>query len=306
LEKTANLAKTVRKAGSRVRNDPSTARQYLKLGASTVASAARIVLRWPDPQTIYKGPLGYKKRAAWSDPLPLDEVKKVGKAFGGTVNDVLLSMVSGALRRYIEYRGENTDGGDIRGFIPVNMRPVNLDDELGNQFGLVFLKLPLGTADPVQRLYKLKFHMDDLKSSSEALAAFGILNLFGILPNRLQEVGISIFDTKGSAVMTNVPGPQKQLYLAGAPIDLVMAWVPQSGRVSTGISIISYNGKVWLGVATDKGLVPDPERIIHFFNQEFDELKLLADEQIAKRSEPIQSMLSQLDETLESLDEILD
>jgi WS/DGAT/MGAT family acyltransferase len=105
LEKTANLAKTVRRAGSKVRNDPSSARHYLRLGASVVASAAKIVLRWPDPQTIYKGPLGYKKRAAWSDPLLLDEVKKVGKAFGGTVNDVLLSMVSGALRRYIEYRG---------------------------------------------------------------------------------------------------------------------------------------------------------------------------------------------------------
>jgi WS/DGAT/MGAT family acyltransferase len=306
LENTARFAQSVREAGSRIRSNPSTARQYVRLGASTAVSAARIVLRWPDPETVYKGPIGYKKQAAWSDPLPLDEVKNIGKAYGGTVNDVLLSMVTGALRRYIQYRGEKIDRGDIRGFIPVNLRPVKLDDELGNQFGLLFLKLPLSTADPVQRLHKLKFHMDNLKSSTEALAAFGILNLFGVLPNWLQEVGVSIFDTKGSAVMTNVPGPQKQLYLAGAPIDMVMAWVPQSGRVSTGISIISYNGKVWLGVATDQGLVPDPERIIQFFNQEFDELKLMAEKQLAKRSEKIQPMLSMLDNALKSLDDILE
>jgi hypothetical protein len=119
-------------------------------------------------------------------------------------------------------------------------------------------------------------------------------------------VGIDIFDTKGTAVMTNVPGPRQQLYLAGAPIEMVMAWVPQSGRIGLGVSIISYNGQVYLGVATDEGLVPDPERILDNFYEEFEEMKSLAEETTEERSEIVAPMLSKLDEALQALDDILE
>ncbi len=304
-ENTARLTQNIWRTGSQTLREPDTAREYTQLGTSILKSALKLVLRWPDPATLYKGPLGIKKRAAWSAPLDLAEVKRIGRAFGGTVNDVLLSNVTGALRRYALFQGENIDPRNIRGVVPVNLRPVELDEELGNRFGLVFLNLPLSTADPVQRLYKLKFQMDNLKSSTEALAAFGILHLFGLLPLSLQNVGVNIFDTKGSVVMTNVPGPQEKIYLAGAPIDTIMAWVPQSGRISLGISIISYHGRVWLGVATDQALVPDPERILEFFNEEFEELKSRAEDQLEKRSQMVEPMLSQLDEALKALDDLL-
>jgi hypothetical protein len=96
-----------------------------------------------------------------------------------------------------------------------------------------------------------------------------------------------------------------QLYLAGAPINTVMAWVPQSGRIALGVSIISYNGKVWLGIATDKGLVPDPEAIIAFFNVEYKEMKSRAQKAQAERQEYIKPMLSMLDEAIQTLDELL-
>ena len=193
----------------------------------------------------------------------------------------------------------------IRGFIPVNLRPLQLDEELGNKFGLVFLSMPIGIDDPIKRLRKVKQNMDALKSSSEPVATFGVLNLFGAVPSRLEHTLVDFFDSKGTTVITNVPGPQEQRYLAGAPINTVMAWVPQTGRIALGISIISYNGKVWLGVATDKGLVPDPESIVAFFNVEFEEMRSQAQKVLAKRQKHILPMANKLDEAIATLDELL-
>ena len=243
---------------------PSLAVHRFRQGIDFTKAVGKIALRWPDPATLFKGPLGTEKRAAWSDPLDLREVKSVGEAFDSTINDILVTCVAGALGRYSKFRGKSAEDLNIRSLIPINLRPVELDERLGNKFGLLFLSLPLGIKDPVERLRKIKQNMDGLKSSSEAIATFGIINLIGAVPTRIEEMAIDFFDTKGTTVMTNVPGPRSQLYLAGAPINTIMAWVPQSGRISLGVSIISYNGKVWLGIATDQGLIPDPETIIDY------------------------------------------
>jgi hypothetical protein len=102
-----------------------------------------------------------------------------------------------------------------------------------------------------------------------------------------------------------VPGPQTQLYLAGAPINTVMAWVPQSGRISLGISIISYNGKVWLGVASDEGLVPDPEKIVSLFYTDYEELKSQAQTYQIERQKNWMPIMSKLSEAIQTLDELL-
>jgi hypothetical protein len=221
------------------------------------------------------------------------------------VNDVLLSVVAGAIRRYLESKDEPVDGLSIRGIIPVDLRGSAPIEDLGNKFGLVFGCLPVGTADPVERLRVMKCCMDGIKATPEALAAYGILGTMGGLHPRIQNLAISIFDTKGSAVMTNVRGPGEKLSIAGAPLNTVMAWVPEAGRVSTGVSIISYNNQVWLGFATDKSLVPDPDRILLEFMQEFEQLKQLADQVLTRRRQPLLPMLSQLDEALSKVDEVL-
>jgi hypothetical protein len=106
----------------------------------------------------------------------------------------------------------------------------------------------------------------------EAPVAFGILNTIGAMPQSLQDIVVNIFGLKGTAVMTNVIGPREQLYLAGAPLTSLMFWVPQSGHLGLGVSILSYNGQVWIGTITDAGLVPDPDAIIDAFQTEFNEL----------------------------------
>jgi diacylglycerol O-acyltransferase / wax synthase len=292
--------------GQRMLSDRAYARYRTHQGVKLATTVGKLVLRWPDTQTVFKGPLGLEKRAAWSDPLPLDEVKQIRKAFQCTVNDVLLTVVAGALGRYIEARGEVSKNLNIHGVIPVNLRPVELDEELGNKFGLVFLNLPIGVHDPVERLRRMKKNMDSLKASVEPIATFGIINLLGAIPPRLQELAVDFFDTKGTTVMTNVPGTQTQLYLAGAPINTVMAWVPQTGRIAFGVSIISYNGSVWLGIATDKGLVPDPETLIGLFNAEYAELRKRAQTVQVEPPKNIKPLLEMLDQALEKLDGLLD
>ena len=236
----------------------------------------RLVVLPADPPTAFKGALGRRKRAAWSNPLPLDDFKAIGKAHGATVNDVLVATATGALRRYLERRGERTSGVAIRASVPVNLRPLDQAHKLGNAFGLVFLTLPIGIADPVKRLRTIKQEMDELKRSPEALVAFAVLNLMGLTPVEVEKAGLRFFGSKATAVLTNVPGPREPMYLAGRKVDSVMFWVPQSGRLGLGISILSYAGGVMLGVATDEGLVPDPERIIDSFEKEFKSLRAAA------------------------------
>lgn len=318
--KRARLWKPLRRVRSAVRNSYRVKRTLVREGAATLrhpsrlqgmawyatratTAFGRLVLRWPDPKSVFKGELGASKRASWSDPIPLDDVKFVGRAMGGTVNDVLLTATTGGLRRYLEDRGEQVDVVDFRAIVPVNLRPPGLEFELGNRFGLVFLSLPVGITDTTDRLAEVKRRMDGLKGSLEAPVAYGIVNLIGMATPQLQDVVVSVFGTKATAVMTNVIGPRERLYLAGAPLESLMFWVPQAARLGMGVSILSYAGEVRLGVMTDEGLVPDPGAIIDGFHAEFTELLRLAQETAMTPS--AKAMTSMLDGALETLDVIL-
>ncbi len=236
----------------------------------------RVLLMPPDPETPFKGTLGVQKRVAWSDVVDLMEVKDIGKKFGTKVNDVLLSAVTGALRRYLIEQDVDVADLEIRVVVPVDLRPPERALELGNNFGLVFVSLPLHIADPVERLLETKRRMDVIKQSLEAVAFFGMLNIFGVAPPQVEDQVVNIFATRATAVMTNVIGPRQPLYLAGAKIENMMFWVPQSGRLGMGISVLSYADQVTLGVIADAGLVADPERITGEFIQEFSKLLALA------------------------------
>ena len=244
-----------------------------RVGAHGAYRLGRLVLLPPDPATVFRGDLGRRKRAAWSENLPLDDFKAIGRAYDATVNDVLVAVTAGALRRYMTRRGQKTTGVSMRASVPVNLRPAAEAHQLGNAFGLVFLTLPVGTADPVKRLAAIKKEMDDLKRSPEAVIAFGVLTLLGYAPVEVEQLGLRFFGSKATAVLTNVPGPRQPLFMAGRKIDQVMFWVPQSGHLGLGISILSYAGGVRLGIATDAGLVPDPDRIVEAFKTEFEALR---------------------------------
>ena len=240
-------------------------------GVDFATEIARLLLMGKDAPTRLRGKLGKRKRAAWAVPLPLAEVKAVGKALGCSINDVLLSMAAGALRDYLEEKGDRVDAG-IRAIVPVNLRPPAQAGQLGNHFGLVFLDLPIDIAHPLERLYQVRARMQELKGSYQPLIALGLLQAVGYGPRAVQEQVTQLLGENASAVMTNVPGPQHPLYFAGRRIDALDFWVPQSGGIGMGVSILSYDGRIQFGVITDAGLVPDPDRIVGRFAAEFEKL----------------------------------
>jgi WS/DGAT/MGAT family acyltransferase len=229
-----------------------------------------------DPDTVLRGRLGVSKRVAWAEPLDLEEVKAIGRAFDCTVNDVLMASVAGALRSYMMDRGEDVDGLTIRATVPVNLRPLEHAKKLGNHFGLVFLELPVGEDNPVRRLERVADCMHQLKGSRQAIVSYGLLAALGMAPMALQRTFLELFSRKATAVATNVPGPQMPLYLAGCKVRDMMFWVPQTGSIGLGISILSYEGKVHFGLIGDAKLVPDPDGVIRRFQPEFEKLLYLA------------------------------
>ncbi len=241
-------------------------------GVGFAGEIAKLALLGADAATRFKGSLGTAKRVAWAEPLPLDEVKVVGKALGCSINDVLLSMAAGALRDYLLDKGDAVEGLEIRAIVPVNLRPAGESRSLGNRFGLVFLDLPIGMAHPLQRLYEVRHRMLALKGSYQPIIALGLLSAVGYGPKSLQQQVTSLLGNSASAVMTNVPGPQKPLYFAGKRIREMDFWVPQSGGIGMGVSILSYDGRIQFGVITDAGLVPDPDAIVGRFADEFNKL----------------------------------
>ncbi len=244
-----------------------------RLGVNTTAAFSKLLLIGPDRRTVLRGKAGVPKRAAWITGIDLNEIKATGRLMGGTVNDVLLSAVTGALRRYIESRRQHTEGLNVRAIVPVNLRASVEEEMTGNRFGLVFLSLPVGIKDPLKRLFTLRARMNEIKESPEAVVAFGILGTIGLSPKQIEKIIISIFGMKGTAVMTNVPGPRQPLYFAGSQVDTLMFWVPVSADIGLGVSIISYAGQVSLGIAADSGLIPDPQDLIDAFNDELESLK---------------------------------
>jgi hypothetical protein len=125
----------------------------------------------------------------------------------------------------------------------------------------------------VERFGEIKRGMDSLKASAEYAATYLILNILGMVPEWIEHLAILILDTKGTIVATNVPGPRHPIYLAGAPIGSIRAWVPQSGRIGVGLSFISYNNQVVVGLNVDAGLMPDPEKFLELFTEEFKSLQ---------------------------------
>jgi WS/DGAT/MGAT family acyltransferase len=208
--------------------------------------------------------------------MNLDEVKTMSKVYGCSINDILMSSVAGALRSYLLVRGDAVAPDcEMRAMVPVNLRKQGQKQKLGNEFGLVPLVLPVGIEDPVARLVEVQRRMGELKGSYTALVAMSMLGVLGVTPKQVQTEIQDYFARKASAVMSNVPGPRTPLYLAGSRLEQVMFWVPQSGDIGVGISILSYNGGVQFGIVTDGALADDPDSIIGYFAPEYEKLVLL-------------------------------
>jgi WS/DGAT/MGAT family acyltransferase len=275
LEHAWHLGAKVVEKSRELLNDRETLAKLAFEGSEITRELAHALTLGEDPITPFKGPLGVSKRVSWAEPLALRDVKTLGRALGCTVNDLLLACASGALRGYLIDRGYDPDGRTIRATVPVNLRPLEHAKKLGNHFGLVFLDLPIGEANPLRRLELVAAHMKELRRSRQAIAAFGLLAALGMAPVAVQRTALDLFSRKATTVATNVPGPPMPLYFAGAPVDDLMFWVPQTGTIGMGLSILSYNGAVRFGVIVDAKLVPDPDAIVERFSAEFEKLVLI-------------------------------
>lgn len=251
---------------------PSHAIDLAKQGAALAKSLGHLLFAPFNRRTFLKNELSGKRRMAWSSKLDLQTVKAIGKSHGATVNDVLLGAMTGALRRFLAEGGEQVDEFMIRAIIPVNLRPIHwieeMDDSMGNRFGLVFLDLPINETTTQGRFRVLKERMDALKETPEAFVAFGILNALGHATATVEHIVNEVFGLKASLVVTNVPGPREPLSIGGAKLRDVCFWVPHPARLGLGISILSYAGKVIVGVRTDEGVTKNPDRLVELFEEE--------------------------------------
>jgi diacylglycerol O-acyltransferase / wax synthase len=250
--------------------------EMARIGAQVVSDVAAMALMPDDSPTSLKGKATPGKRVAWGEPLPLAEVKAVGQALGGSINDVLLASVAGAIGSYLRDKGEDPAGKEIRAMVPVNLRPLEKAWQLGNRFGLVPLVLPIGIANPIDRLAAVRARMNELKGGYQPLLAFALLSVAGVLIRPVQHALLGLFAKKATAVMTNVPGPAVPLKICGRTLKQVMFWVPASGDIGMGVSILSYGGGVQFGLITDARMCPDPDEIVNRFRPEFDKLLWLA------------------------------
>jgi len=251
---------------------PTRAVDYLRDGAGITAELAYLLFMPMDTSTRLKGiPLG-DKRVAWSEPISLPEVKAVSRVLGCSVNDMLLTAVAGALRGYLQEKGDPTDGVEVRALVPINLRPPVGKPTLGNRFGVMAIELPVGVENPLDRLFEVRRRMEVLKTSYEPVTTLGLLGALGYAPQLVQDKLFELLLSRATAVMTNVPGPQSPLYLAGSELKQVIFWVPQAGNIGVGLSILSFNGKVHFGLITDAALVPDPQAIIGRIEPEFERL----------------------------------
>jgi diacylglycerol O-acyltransferase / wax synthase len=224
-----------------------------------VLSAAATVVR-PAAASPLNVDIGEQRRYGTADTL-LADYKRIRKAHGGTVNDVVLAVVAGALREWLMTRGENLTGrSTIRAMVPVSMRPEGTQAP-GNQVAAFLCDLPVGEPDPVVRLQRVAFEMGQLKASGQALGAQAIVGLAGFAPPTLHAIGAraasGLTRRVWNLVVTNVPGPQFPLYAGGSRMIAAYPVVPLSKNQAVSIGLTSYDGGVYYGLNADRDAMPD-------------------------------------------------
>jgi WS/DGAT/MGAT family acyltransferase len=221
----------------------------------------------------------------------LQDFKAVKDVYGGTVNDVVLTAVSGALRSWLQSRGVRTEGLELRALVPVSLRQEHEENQLGNRIAAMRGPLPVYVADPVERLRAVMAGMGALKESKQALGAEVLSSLQNFAPPTILGVASRLnFSTRlFNLLVTNVPGPQFPLYVLGREMKTVfpVAFLPKEHGLA--IAIISYNGFLNFGLLGDYDALPDLEELGGFLSEAIDELQSLAAEERARRASGAQS-----------------
>jgi len=235
-----------------------------RAAAAQVAEAAEALgeIAWnlanPAPEVPLNVPIGSHRRFAWAR-AELDDLEMIKNRFGGTVNDVVLAVVAGALRTWLTQRGIGTEGLTLRGLVPASIRAAEDQGELGNRLVALRGPLPVYVDDPVKRLEAVTAEMGDVKDSKQALGAEVITRLNDFAPPTLLALASRLnFSTRlFNLIVTNLPGPQTPLYVLGRELEEVcpVAFLPQNHALA--IAIISYNGGIDFGLIADYDAMAD-------------------------------------------------
>ena len=238
----------------------------LRATAKAVGRAAALLIRPDrDAPTVLQRELGREKAARWTSAIDLDVVRKVGRRDGGSVNDVLCAVVAGALRSYLASASDDPVPR-LRAVVPFNLRPLDrpISDRLGNEVGLVLPSLPTDEPDAARRVGRVHRTMAAVKRTDQALTTFAGIAASGHGRPAWTQALVRRYAATSSVVITNVPGPVAPLTLAGTTVSDLLFWVPCTGRLALGVSILSYAGRVRLGVAGDLRVLGGPAGVDRF------------------------------------------
>ncbi|MGI5168530.1 WS/DGAT/MGAT family O-acyltransferase [Spirillospora sp. CA-253888] len=224
------------------------------------------------------GPTGPHRRWMWTH-ADLDEIRRVRKAFGGTVNDVILTAVAAGFREVLDGRGELDEGTVVRALVPVSVRAETERGELANKVSGVLVNLPVGEPDPRRRLFEVRAQMDDVKRTKEAAGGEALTRLAGFAPTLMalgSRYALSASQPLVQTVVTNVPGPDLPLYVLGRELVGLYPYVPLALGMQVGVAIFSYRGRLTFGLTGDFDGMPDLETLAAGIRTGFDELAELA------------------------------
>ena len=210
------------------------------------------------PSTVFNVEIGPHRRFAMTQ-ADLADLKRVKDAHGGTVNDVILSIVAGGIGKYLRARGHDTEGLELRAMVPVSVRADEEHGALGNRISAMMAPLPVWCEDPVERLQLLTGEMGDLKSSGQAVGAEILTKLTDFAPSTIASQAARLQPAQRffNLVVTNVPGPQFPLYVLGRKMESIFPMVPLARRQALCVGIMSYNGQVNFGLIGDYDAMAD-------------------------------------------------
>jgi len=224
----------------------------------TVAGFGSILAAGTPPKSPFNRPVGPNRRFAMTE-APVSDYKAIKNALGGTVNDVVLATVAGALHRFLKRRGEPTQGLSLRAMVPVSTRDESQKMALGNQVTSIFVDLPVGPMDAAARLRAISAATKDLKQSHQAVAAGALMNIGTWAPPTLHGMAARLVSRQRllNLVISNVPGPQIPIYLAGAKLLTMYPVMPLGETLALAIAVTSLSGTMGFGITSDWDSMPD-------------------------------------------------
>jgi diacylglycerol O-acyltransferase / wax synthase len=269
-ERLTSPAEIVRTARAALRGP----RQLLKAGREALGAVGELGRAgMAAPSSPFNVDIGPYRRFAWVR-YDLADFKLVKNELGGTVNDVVLTAVSGALGRYLRSHGHSTQELELRAMVPISVRTADEHGALGNRVTAMMAPLPLWCEDPVERLEFIRSRMGDLKDSRQAMGASLMTELTGFAPPTIagQAARLQARQRFFNLVVTNIPGPQFPLYCLGREMEAVIPMVPLAGNQAVCFAIMSYNGQVNFGLTGDYDAMPDLDALAEDLNASIAEL----------------------------------